>query len=105
MNRIMFMPSVMPRCGGSGNIADLPPVLLTFAIAGVILIIFGILVNTLHIKFSQGFGHAQISWADIKPDINNTTLGGVCGFLGCIFIAASALIGLVAGIYYCIVSL
>ena len=105
MNRIIFMPSVMPRCGGGGNIADLPPVLLTFTIVGVILIIAGILVNTLHAKFSNGFGHASISWADIKPDINNTTLGGMCGFLGCIFIAASAFIGLVAGVYLFVITL
>ena len=104
MNRIMFMPSVMPRCGGGGD-AELSTVLLTFAIVGVILIILGILINILHIKFSRGFDGTPISWADIKPSIDNTFLGGFCANLGCIFIAASALIGLVAGIYYCIVSL
>lgn len=99
------MPRVMPHCGGGGDFAELPIVLLTFTIVGVILIIFGILVNILHAKFSQGFGYTSIGWADIKPDTDNTLLGGFCGFLGCICIAAAALTGLIGGVYWCIVSL
>lgn len=97
------MPSVMSHCGGGGD-ADLPTVLLTFAITGVILIILGILINILHIKFSHGFS-ASIRWADIKPDTDNTYVGGFCGFLGCIVIGSVALICLGAGVYSFIVTL
>ena len=104
MKSIVFMPSIMPHCGGGGNFTDLPTVLLTFAITGVILIILGILVNTLHIKFSQGFG-ASIRWVDIKPDIDNSFLGGLCGFLGVILICTSSIIGLGAFVYCLIITL
>ena len=103
MNSIVFMPSVMPNCGG--NNTDLPTVLLTFAIAGIILIILGILANILHVKFSRGFDGTPISWADIKPDIDNTFLGCLGGVLGVIFICASTIIGIVAGVYWIIISL
>lgn len=103
MNTIMFMPKVIPHCGG-GNIDGLPVVLLTFAIAGVILIILGIFANILHVKFSQGFD-TSIRWADIKPTIDNSFLGCLGGVLGVIFVCASTIIGLVAGIYWIIISL
>lgn len=104
MNSVIFMPSVMPRCGGGGD-AELSTVLLTLLIVGVILIILGILINILHIKFSQGFGHTPISWTDIKPSIDNTFLGGFCANLGGIVVGAAALIGLSAGVYWIIVTL
>lgn len=103
MTPIIFMPSIMTHCGGGGD-ADLPVVLLTFAIIGVILIILGILANILHVKFSQGFG-ASIRWADIKPDIDNSFLGCLGGVLGVIFITASSIIGLGALVYWFIISL
>lgn len=102
MNPI-FMPRVMPHCGGGGD-AELSTVLLTFTIVGVILIILGILINILHIKFSQGFG-ATIHWSDIKPDIDNSFLGGLCGFLGVILICASSIIGLGVFVYCLIITL
>ena len=104
MNPVIFIPSVMPHCGGGGNFTELPIVLLTFAIAGVVLIIFGIFANILHVKFSQGFD-TPICWADIKPNIDNSFLGGVCGTLGGIFIGASLIVGLVAGVYWFIITL
>ena len=104
MNPVIFMPRVMPHCGGGGNFSDLPVVLLTCAIAGVILIILGIFANILHVKFSQGFG-TPICWADIKPNIDNSFLGGVCGTLGGIFIGASLIVGLIAGVYLLIITL
>lgn len=104
MNPVIFMPRVMPHCGGGGNFAELPVVLLTFSIAGVILIILGILANILHAKFSQGFG-TPIRWADIKPTFDNSFLGCFCGFLGVVFICAAAIVGLCAGIYWCIITL
>lgn len=105
MNTITFMPMIMPRISEGGNLADLPIVLLTFVIAGVILIILGIFVNILRAKFSQGFGYTPIYWENIKPNIDNSLLGGLCGFFGCVFIGASLLIGLVAGIYWFIITL
>jgi hypothetical protein len=99
MNSVIFMP----HCGGGGDV-ELSTVLLTFAIVGVILIILGILINILHIKFSQGFG-ASIRWADIKPGTDDITLGGFCGFLGSMAIASAALVGLGAGVYWCIITL
>ena len=105
MNSIVFMPRIMPHCGGGGNIAELPSVLLTCIIVGAILIVFGILANILHIKFSQGFGYTQISWTDIKPSVDNTLLGGLCGVFGSAFIGAAALMGLAVGVYLCIITL
>jgi hypothetical protein len=82
INPVMFMPRVTPHVGGGGcNVADLPAVLLTFVIVGVILYILGILANILHVKFSRGFDGTPISWADIKPEIDNTLLGCFCGVL------------------------
>ena len=104
MNPVVFMPRVMPHCGGGGNITELLAVLLTFAIAGVILIILGILANVLHVKFSQGFG-TPIRWADIKPTFDNSFLGCLGGFLGVVFICAAAIVGLCAGVYWCIITL
>jgi hypothetical protein len=105
MNSIMFMPSIMPHCGGGGDCSDLPVVLLTFAITGVILIILGIFANILHVKFSRGFDGTPISWADIKPNIDNSFLGGLCGTFGVILICASSIIGLGAFVYWFIISL
>jgi hypothetical protein len=105
MNPVIFMSRVMPHCGGGGNFTELPVVLLTFVIAGVILIILGILANILHVKFSQGFGYTPIHWADIKPTFDNSFLGCLGGILGSIFICTSATVGLVAGVYWCIITL
>jgi hypothetical protein len=99
MSSIVFMP----HCGGGGD-AELSTVLLTFTIVGVILIILGILINILHVKFSQGFG-TSICWADIKPSIDNTFLGGFCANLGGIVVGAAALVGLGAGVYWFIITM
>ena len=105
MNPVIFMPRVMPHCGGVGNAAELSSVLLTFFIAGVILIIFGIFANILHVKFSRGFDATPICWYDIKPTFDNSFLGCFGGVLGSIFICASLIIGLVAGVYLFIITL
>jgi hypothetical protein len=108
MNPVIFMPRVTPHVGGGGgNVADLdlPAVLLTFVIVGVILYILGILANILHVKFSRGFDGTPISWADIKPDIDNTLLGCFCGVSGVVIICALLVVGLVAGVYWVIVTL
>lgn len=106
MNPVIFMPRVMPHCGGGGgDFAELPIVLSTFVIAGVILYLFGIFANILHIKFSNGFAHTPICWCDIKPTFDNSFLGCFCGFFGFIFISASAIVGLAAGVYWFIITL
>lgn len=105
MNSIVFMPSIMPHCGGGGDFAELPVVLLTFIIAGIILILFGIFANILQIKFSNGFGYTPIYWDNIKPTLDNSFLGCLCGFFGCVFIGASLIVGLVAGVYWLIITL
>lgn len=105
MNPVVFMPRIMPHCGGGGDFADFSDMLLTFIIAGVILVILGILFNILHIKFSNGFEYTPIYWDDIKPTLDNSFLGYLCGFFGCIFIGASLIVGLVAGVYWCIITL
>lgn len=105
MNSIMFMPRVIPNCSGGGNIAELSTVLLTFIIVGVILYLFGILANILHTKISQGFGYTPIYWNDIKPTIDNSLLGFLCGLFGFAFIFAALLMGSVAGIYWFIITL
>lgn len=100
MNFVVFMPRVMPHIGsGCGNVTELPSVLLTCVIVGTILIIFGILANILHVKFSQGFGYTTIRWTDIKPNIDNTILGAVCGTFGFVFIGCAFLLGLIGGVY------
>lgn len=104
MNPVVFMPRVMPHCGGGGDFAELPDVLLTFSIAGIILLILGIFANILHAKFSQGFC-TPIRWADIKPTFDNSFLGCLGGVLGSIFICASAIVGLAAGVYWFIITL
>lgn len=104
MNSIVFMPSVMPDCGG--NNADLLTVFLTFVIVGVLLYLFGIFANILHIKISNGFEYTQMSWHDIKPgELSNSMLGWMGGLFGFAFIGAAVLIGLVAGVYWIIISL
>lgn len=100
------MPQVMPYIGscGGGDFTGLPVVLLTFAIVGVIVIMLGILGNILHVKFSQGFD-VPIYWDDIKPNIDNTVFGAVCGTLGFSCIGAAAIIGLGVGVGWCIITL
>lgn len=105
MNPVIFMPRVMPHIGGGGNFAELPTVLLTCVIVGVILLILGILANILHIKCSQGFGYTPIHWIDIKPTFDNSFLGCFCGVFGSALIGAAVLIGLVVGIYWFIITL
>jgi hypothetical protein len=101
MNSVIFMP----HCGGGGNIAELPSVLLTCVIVGVILIILGILANILNVKFSKGFGYTPIRWGDIKPTFENSILGCLGGLLGFAFICTALLMGLVVGIYWFIITL
>ena len=101
MNPSMFRSHI----GGGGGDAELSTVLLTFFIAGVILIIFGILANILHVKFSRGFDGTPICWYDIKPTFDNSLLGCFGGVLGSIFICAAAIVGLCAGVYWCIITL
>lgn len=105
MNPVIFMPRIVPHCGGGGNFAELPIVLLTCAIVGAILIVIGILANALHTKLSQGSAYTQIRWADIKPGIDNTIVGFFCGVLGFAFIAGAAILGLVACVYWFIITL
>jgi hypothetical protein len=105
MNSIVFMPQVMPRIGGGcGNCEDLPTVLLVFTIVGAIVVMFGILGNILHVKFSQGFD-TSICWDNIKPTIDNTVFGAVCGTLGFASIGAATIMGLFAGVYWFIITL
>lgn len=106
MNPVIFMPRVMPYIGsgGGGNVDYFLPTLLTLAIVGVIVIMLGILGNILHVKFSQGFD-VSIYWDDIKPNIDNTVFGAVCGTLGFSCIGAAAIIGLGVGVGWCIITL
>lgn len=106
MNSVIFIPRVIiPHAGGGcGNFAELPSVLLTCAIAGVILIILGIFANILHVKFSQGF-NTPICWTDIKPTFDNSLLGCLGGTLGVVYICASLIVGLIAGVYLLIITL
>lgn len=107
MNSIVFMPSIMPNCGGgSGDVEGFLIMLLTFFIAGVLLYLFGIFANILHIKISNGFSYTPISWHDIKPgELNNSMLGWIGGLFGFAFIGAAVLIGLVVGVYWIIIML
>lgn len=104
MNSIIFMPRVVPHIGGGGNCENFPAVLLTFIIVGIIVILFGIIGNIFHVKFSQGFD-ASICWDDIKPDISNTVFGAVCGTFGAASIGAAVIIGLGVGVGALIISL
>lgn len=106
MNSIIFMPSIIPHCGGSGSdIEGFIAMLLTFFVTGVILFLFGIFANILHIKFSNGFGYTQMSWHDIKPTEDNSFLGFLGGLFGFAFIGASIIIGLGSGVGLLITSL
>lgn len=106
MNSIVFMPSIMPNCGGGcSDVEGFLIMLLTFFIAGIVLFLFGIFANILHIKFSNGFGYTPMSWHDIKPTIDNSFLGCFCGLFGFALIGASSIIGLVSGIYWVIITL
>ena len=106
MNPVIFMPRVTPHIGGGcGNFADLPSVLLTCVIVGVILIMLGIVANILHVKFSRGFDGTPIDWADIKPTLDNSLLGCFGGVFGFILICAAMIVGLGAGVFWFIVTL
>lgn len=107
MNPVVFMPRVMPHISsGCGNVTELPAMLLTCVIVGMILYLLGILVNILHIKCSNGFAYTPICWHDIKPgDLDNPILGWICGLFGFAFIGTAVIMGLVAGIYWCIIML
>ena len=106
MNSIVFMPSIMPNCGGgSGDVEGFLVMLLTFFIAGIVLFLFGIFVNILSIKFSNGFGYTPMSWHDIKPTEDNSFLGFLGGLFGFALIGASSIIGLVSGIYWIIITI
>ena len=106
MNSIIFMPSIIPNCGGGGDTAEFLTMLLTFFVTGVILYLFGIFANILHIKFSNGFAYTSICWHDIKPgELDNTMLGWMCGLFGFSFIGTAVIMGLAAGVYWIIVTL
>jgi hypothetical protein len=107
MKSIVFMPSIMPHCGGgSGDIAGFLTMLLTLLIVGVILYVFGIFANILHIKISNGFAYTPICWHDIKPgELSNPVLGWIGGIFGFAFIGVAVIMGLVAGVYWIIISL
>ena len=106
MNSIIFMPSIIPNCGSGGDTVEFLTMLLTFFVTGVILYVFGILANILHIKFSNGFAYTPICWHDIKPgELDNTMLGWMCGLFGFAFIGTAVIMGLAAGVYWIIVTL
>jgi hypothetical protein len=106
MNSIMFMPSIMPHCGGCGSDTEgFLVMLLTFFVTGVILFLFGIFVNILSIKFSNRFEYTPMSWHDIKPTEDNSFLGFLGGIFGLAFTGASIIIGLVSGVGLLIISL
>lgn len=106
MNSIIFMPSIIPHCGGSGSdIEGFIAMLLTFFVTGVILFLFGIFANILSIKFSNGFGYTPMSWNDIKPTEDNSFLGFLGGLFGFAFTGASIIIGLGSGVGLLIISL
>lgn len=104
MNSVVFMPRIIPHCGGGGDFSDLPVVLLTLVIVGVILILFGILANILQIKFSNRFSYTPIYWDNIKPTFDNSFLGCLGGVIGFILVVTALLIGLVAGVY-CLITM
>lgn len=107
MNSIVFIPSIMSNCGGGcSDVEGFLVMLLTFFSAGVILYLFGIFANILHIKISNGFAYTPICWHDIKPgELDNSMLGWLGGLFGFAFIGAAVLIGLVAGVYWVIITL
>lgn len=107
MNSIVFMSSVISNCGGGGgDVEGFLTMILTMLIVGIILYVFGILANILHIKFSNGFAYTPICWHDIKPgELNNNILGWVGGLFGFSFMGVAVIMGLVAGIYWFIVTL
>lgn len=104
MNSIIFIPSIIPNCGG-GDTAEFLAMLLTFFVTGVILYVFGIFANILHIKFSNGFGYTPISWHDIKPTEDNSMIGFFGGLFGIAFVGASVLIGLGSAVGLLIISI
>ena len=80
--------------------------LLTLLIVGVILYLFGIFANILHIKISNGFAYTPICWYDIKPgELSNTILGWIGGLFGFAFMGVAVIIGLCSGVGLLIISL
>ena len=102
MNFIIFM-----ACSGvaSSMIEERFPELLTFGVAGVILILMGLLANIVYVKCSQRSGYNSICWKDIKPTVDNTFLGGLFGFMGFALVLATLVIGLFYGVYKFIITL
>ena len=80
--------------------------LLTLLIIGVILYLFGIFANILHIKISNGFAYTPICWHDIKPgELSNPMLGWIGGLFGFAFMGVAVIMGLVTGVGLLITSL
>lgn len=106
MNSIVFMPSIIPHCcGSSSDTEGFLAMLLTFFVTGVILFLFGIFANILHIKFSNGFDYTPMSWHDIKPTEDNSFIGFLGGLFGFALVGASVIISLGSGVGLLIISL
>lgn len=106
MNTVMNSVIFMPHCGGSGDIAGFLTMLLTLLIVGVILYLFGIFANILHIKISNGFAYTPICWHDIKPgELSNPILGWIGGLFGFAFMGVAVIMGLCSGVGLLIISL
>lgn len=102
LNPSMFMTH---HCGGGSDTEGFFVMLLTFFVTGVILYMFGIFANILHIKFSNGFDYTPMSWHDIKPTEDNSFIGFLGGLFGFAFVGASVIIGLGCGVGLLIISL
>ena len=96
MNSVMFMSCSDVVCS---KIVETAPVLLTFAIVGVILILMSILANIVYVKCSQRSGYNSICWNNIKPNNDNTFLGFLFGLFGFAFVFTPLFIYLIFGIY------
>lgn len=80
--------------------------ILTLLIVGVILYLFGIFANILHIKISNGFAYTPICWHDIKPgELSNPMLGWIGGLFGFAFMGVAVIMGLCSGVGLLIISL
>ena len=111
MNSVVFMPRIMPHCGGGGDFSDLPVVLLTLVIVGVpnCQLLFWDFCKKDRIfysisQFSNGFSYTPIYWDNIKPTFDNSFLGCLGGVIGFILVVTALLIGLVAGVY-CLITM
>lgn len=83
-----------------------PIMILTLLIVGVILYLFGIFANILHIKISNGFAYTPICWHDIKPgELSNPMLGWIGGLFGFAFMGVAVIMGLCSGVGLLIISL